>query len=806
MLLYAVTSISAILFFYSSLSVAQIGSAPAADPHYRETINQYCLLCHNDATRTANLSLEQLDIDNVGKDRQIWEKVLRKLNSRSMPPAGMPRPNEAVYSSFADYLESALDSHASAFPEPGAPLLRRMNRTEYINAVNELFAVALNADAILPADHTMLGFDNVGNVLTLSPLLAEKYVAAAREIRYQVLGNPDMQPEFIIYTVPAYLLQEEQMAEDLPFGSRGGVTINHHFPLDGEYVIQIRLQRNSRDYIRGLVDAHRLDVHLDGKLMREFSIGGEKKGRSAGLFSSGAQGDVEQEYYERNADETLELRFFAHAGTRKITVTFPKITTMPEGPYTPRMSLVDYAQYKGGVPGVRTVAVQGPYTPAVSNESASRKKVFICKPAGKNDSKCAGEIITNIARRAYRRPPSADEMAVLMDFYKYGLSESGFEEGIGLAIERILAGPEFLFLVENVPAGIKPGAVFRISDLELATRLALFLWSSIPDEALLDLAEAGKLSEPVMLQQQIIRMLKDSRSDALVQNFASQWLALDKLNAATPDGELFPYFDDNLRQALQTETRLFFEHILRQDLPLVDLLAADYSFINERLANHYNIPKVFGSHFRKVTFPDNSRGGLLGHGSILTVTSYANRTAPTIRGKWVLENILGAPPPPPPPNIPGLIEKDDEGKALTMRQAMEKHRANPVCASCHKVMDPLGFALEKYDAIGRWRTIDAASNSPVDSSGALPDGTAFDGPIELREALIQRRQGDFILTVIDRLFTYALNRELNHNDAPAIRTIMKKTESAQHRLSSLIMAIVESTQFQKREVIGHDDI
>ena len=786
---------------YCIASAAQNVSTPSS-ADYHQTVNQYCVLCHNDATRTANLSLEKLDISNPGRAPQIWEKVLRKIKSRTMPPAGMPRPDETVYRDFGNYLETALDLQAENAPAPGSPLLRRMNRTEYINAIRDLFAVQLNADNLLPADHTMLGFDNVGKVLTLSPLLAEKYVAAAREIRYQVLGKPEMPPEFNVYTVPAYLLQDEQMSESLPFGSRGGITINHAFPLDGEYLIKLRLQRNSRDYIRGLVDKHRLDVSVDGKRVQEFSVGGENKGRSAGLFSSGAQGDVDQEFYERNADDVLEVRTFVSAGTHKITVTFPRVATMPEGPQQPRMSLVDYAQYKGGVPGVRTVAIQGPYNAVVISQPDSHNKLLICTPSGVNDQECARNILGNIARRAYRRTSGSDEMAVLMDFYKYGQQESGFEEGIGLAIERMLAGPEFLFLVEVTPESVKPDAIFSISDPELATRLSLFLWSSIPDELLLDLAEAGKLSDPDVLQQQVRRMLKDGRSDALVENFAAQWLALDKLNAVSPDGELFPYFDDNLRQALQTETRLLFAHVLREDLPITELLTANYSFLNERLASHYNIPQVYGSHFRKVTFPDDTRGGLLGQGSILTVTSYANRTAPTIRGKWILENILGAPPPPPPPNIPGLIQKNTEGKVLTMREAMEQHRANPVCASCHKVMDPLGFALEKYDATGRWRTIDAASNSPVDASGALPDGTTFDGPIELREALIQSRQADFILTVIDRLFTYALNRELSHNDAPAMRQIMKKTANGQHRLSGLIMAIVESTQVRTRGGLG----
>jgi len=771
----------------------------------QSVVNSYCVTCHNDALLTAGMSLQHVAVDNVGAGAETWEKVLRKLKVRSMPPSGVPRPDPAAYDAFADYLETSLDKHASLRPQPGRPSIRRMNRTEYINAVRDLLAVEINDDTILPADDTMFGFDNIADVLTLSPLLAEQYISAARKVRRQALGEPDMQPVFDIYTVSGYLMQSEWMGEDMPFGSRGGVAVDHHFPLDGEYVVQVRLQRNSREYIRGLTEPHQFELRLDDKRIKQITIGGEVHGKSAGIFSSGDSGDVEQEHYERAADQVLEARFPATAGTRKLTVTFLEESSVPEEPLRPRHTLYDYAQYKGGLPAVHTVAVGGPFNARGIGQTASREKILICRPTGDADEACARRILSNLARRAYRRPPTAVELEDLLAFYRQG-ADSGFEHGVGLAIERMLAGPEFLFLVIEQPEQARPGDVFAITDLELATQLSFFLWSSIPDEELLAAAETGRLSQPGVLRQQVRRMLNDPRSATLVQNFAAQWLQLGKLNASTPNTDLFPYFEDNLKHAFRKETELFFDYVLRNDRPLLELLNADYTFVNNRLARHYGIPDVYGSHFRKVTLPDATRGGLLGQGSILTVTSYPNRTAPTIRGKWILDNILGAPPPPPPPNVPSLRQENDAGKVLNMRQQMEQHRANPVCASCHKAMDPLGFALENYDAIGKWRTMDAASKSPIDSSGALPDGTAFAGPAELRGVLIAKRQQDFILTAIERLLIYALGRGVEYHDAPIMRAVMRQSAPDNYRLSSIITAIVESTPFQMRKASSHDDI
>ncbi len=774
---------------------------------YETLVSQYCVTCHNDTLRTAGFSLQQADLTNMGEYAETWEKVLRKVKVKTMPPSGMPRPDDATYKAFADFLTTSLDRHALDNPRPGVAAIRRLNRTEYFNAIRDLLAVEINDSTILPADDTMYGFDNVGAVLTLSPMLTEQYITAARKIRYQALGHPDMPPEFFTYNAPRYLMQEDWVSDDLPFGSRGGMSIQHHFPMDGEYVLQIRLQKNSRDYIRGLVHIpHEIDIRLDDKQIARLSVGGEKFGKSSGMFSSSAQGHPDQEQYERYSDEALEVRFNAKAGTRKVSVAFLKKLALPEEPSYSQMSIIDYAQLKAGVPGIGTIRIGGPYNSTVSTESETHKKIYVCTPRNDRDTNCAEKIISNLGRLAYRRTLTRLELDGLMEFFQQGQRAGGFDEGIGLAMERILAGPKFLFIIEQAPEEVNEGDIFAISDLELATRLSLFLWSTMPDDELLSVAESGQLRKSQVLKQQILRMLGDPRSRTLVNNFAAQWLTLGRLNASAPNGEIFPYFDDNLRQAYRTETEMFFDYVFRNDRPLLELLDADYTFVNERLAKHYGIPDVFGNHFRMVELTDGTRGGLLGQGSILTVTSYGNRTAPTIRGKWILENILGAPPPPPPANVPGLLDKNDEGKVLNMRQQMEQHRANPVCASCHKVMDPLGFALENYDAIGKWRTMDAASKEPIDASGALPDGTPFIGLAGLKEVLMEKRQYDFIMTAIERMLTYSLGRGIDHRDAPAMREIMRQAEPDNYRLSSIIMAIIESMPFQMRRAPSHDDI
>jgi hypothetical protein len=760
-------------------------------------LNNYCVGCHNERVRTAELLLDKADVENISKEPEIWEKVVKKLRTGAMPPADMPRPDEATYDSLATYLEKALDRAAAANPNPGRPVLHRLNRVEYTNAVRDLLAVDIDGETLLPADDSRYGFDNIGDALTLSPALLERYLSAARKISRLAIGDPDISPVFESYNVPKYFAQDDRMNESLPFGSRGGIAVRHHFPLDGEYVIKIRLERNSRDYIRGLLDEpHQIDVRLDGTRLKLFTIGGENQGKSAPIFSNANLGDPEQEIYERTADDVLEVRFPAEAGPRLVGVAFLKETSVLEGRLKPRMTQDDLHNYKGGDPGVAGISIGGPYEAKGVGETPSRRKIFVCHPSSaQEEESCAEEILSTLARSAYRRPLAEKDVQTLLDFYQAGHSEGGFEAGIGKAIRRILVGPEFLFRIEVDPENVPPGTAYRISDLELASRLSFFLWSSLPDEQLLDLAERGRLQDPAVLEQEVQRLLDDSRSKALVSNFGGQWLYLRDLRSINPDLEVFPYFDDNLREAFRQETELFFESLLREDRSVLDLLSADYTFVNERLARHYGIPDVYGSHFRRVELKTEERRGLLGKGSILAVTSYANRTSPVLRGKWVLENILGTPPPPPPPNVPSLVVSAKDGKALSMREAMQQHRANPVCASCHKVMDPLGFALENFDGIGAWRTTDA--NAPIDPSGVLPDGTPFEGPAGLQKVLVSKGE-EFVATTTEKLLTYALGRGVEPYDAPAIRSIIREAASSNYRWSSLILAIAKSTPFQMR--------
>ncbi|MBI3048219.1 MAG: DUF1592 domain-containing protein [Acidobacteria bacterium] len=780
-------------------SAAQQPSAildsPASSPH-RAVFDRYCVTCHNERLRTGGLSLEKLDVTRVAEAPEVWEKVVGKLRSGAMPPDGMPRPAAATLDRLVTYLETSLDSAAAARPNPGRPSLRRLTRTEYRNAIRDLLAVEVDTPALLPSDDSRFGFDNIGSALTLSPLLAERYLAVARQVRRLALGDATLRPALETYEVSQHLIQDDRAGDDLPFGTRGGIAVRHHFPADGEYVFKIRLQRNSREYIRGLQAAHELDVRLDGRRIRRFTIGGERRGRSAGIFSTASMGDVAQEQYERRADEILDVRHFVQAGVHLVSAAFVKDGSVPEGPFQPRMTMYDFSQYKGGEPGVATLGIDGPYNVAGVGPTASRAKIFVCRPSATADEEpCARQILETLARRAYRRPVTGEDVQTLLAFYRTGRREGGFEAGIGLALDRMLAGPEFLFRLERLPAGLSPGTSYRISDIELASRLSFFLWSSIPDDELLTLAERGRLKDAAVLERQIRRMLADGRASALVTNFAAQWLHLRNLASAAPDLERFPYFDESLRQAFRRETELFFESILREDRSVLDLLGADYTFVNERLARHYGIPGIYGSHFRRVRLADGSRGGLLSHGSILTVTSYSNRTSPVVRGKWILDNILGTPPPAPPPNVPELRARDQQGKVLSMRAQMEQHRTNPVCAGCHKVMDPLGFALENFDGIGRWRTTDAGE--PIDPSGTMPDGTVFRGPAGLRQVLLEKRREQFVSTVTDRLLTYALGRGLEYYDAPVLRGIVREA-APDYKLSSLVLAVAKSTPFQMR--------
>ncbi len=757
------------------------GPNSSAGSAERVLLNRYCVTCHNERLKTAGLMLDKMNVEKVSEGAAVWEKVVRKLRASAMPPAGMPRPDKAAYDSFAGYLEAALDSAAATKPNPGRPAVHRLNRAEYGNAIRDLLALEIDAESLLPADDSGYGFDNVGDVLSVSPMLLDRYMSAARLISRLAIGDPTIRPSVKTYDVPKFSLQDERASEDLPFWSRGGIAVRHHFPLDGEYFLRVHLQENRDASIIGLGEPHQLDVRVDGARIKLFTIGGNP--------------DLKPEEVEAG----LELRFQAKAGVHVLGVAFPDTGVTPEGMFKPplaKLQLYDRNRTKGD-PGVESVSIAGPYDAKGSGETPSRAKIFVCRPNGaQGEEPCAKQILSTLARRAYRRPVTERDSEILLGFYKAGQRNGGFEAGIGMALQGMLVSPEFLFRIERDPPNLTPGTAYRISDLELASRLSFFLWSSLPDEQLLDLAEQGKLHDREVLKQQVQRMLRDSRSKALVDNFAGQWLSLRSLRSASPDADTFLDFDEDLREAFQTETELFIESVLREDRSVLDLLNADYTFVNERLARHYGIPNIYGSRYRRVKLTDEARMGLLGKGSILLVTSHPNRTSPVLRGKWVLENILGTPPPPPPPNVSDLQETKDT-ESLPMRQRLEQHRANPVCASCHARMDPLGFALENFDAIGKWRATETAARIPIDTSGLLPDGTKFQGPVELREILL-RHPEQFVTTVAEKLLTYALGRGVEYYDQPAVRQIMREAVRNDYRWSAIILGIVESVPFQMR--------
>jgi hypothetical protein len=755
-----------------------LSPVPSHSSSQRAVLDRYCVVCHNEQSRTAGLALDTMDVVQISEGAPVWEKVLRKLRGRAMPPAGMPRPDEATYDSLTTYLEQELDG---AEPNPGRPVLHRLNRAEYTNAIRDLLAMEIDGASLLPADDSGYGFDNIGEVLSVSPMLLERYMSAARKISRLAIGNHAGSPDSETYEVPRFLGQEDRTSEDLPFGSRGGIAVRHFFPQDGEYLIKVRLKTSyDGSSVLGLAEQHQLYIHLDRRKAGQFAVGGADLSRSR--FSPVG---------EDAADGHLEVRLPVSAGPHLVGVSFLKETWAREQMIQPTFATMEREE-----PGVGSVTISGPYSARGPGDTPSRSKIFVCSPAlGQDEKPCARQIISTLARHAYRRPIADEELPHLLSPYHTGHSEGGFEAGIEWALQRILISPEFLFRIEQDPKNIKPGNAFPISDLELASRLSFFLWSSIPDDPLLEVAVEGRLKDPAEMEKQVRRMLADPRSKALVTNFAGQWLYLRNVALVAPDLGEFPEFDENLREALQRETELFFGSMLGEDRSVADLLDADYTFLNQRLARHYGIENVYGNHFRRVALSHDQRRGLLGKGSILTATSYANRTSPVLRGKWILENILGTPPQPPPPNVPALEETTGNGKPLTMRERMEQHRANPACATCHVQMDPLGFALENFDAIGGWRTTEAGS--PIDSSGVLPDGTQFQGAAGLRKVLLERRE-EFVMNVTEKLLTYALGRGVEYYDAPAVRSIMREAAPNDYRWSSLFMGIVKSTPFQMR--------
>ena len=787
--------------------LAAVGYGPAAaqetSAEHRAVIGTYCVACHNAQLKTADLELDSADIADPTTNAPLWEKVIRKLRTGAMPPAGMPRPDAETYDAVATYLETTLDRAAAANPDPGRPAIQRLNRTEYVNAVRDLLAVDTNIidiGLLLPADDSSYGFDNIGDVLTVSPVLMEGYLSAARKISRVALGDTAASAVGQTYEVPRYLVQRDRMGEDFPLGSRGGLTAQHYFPRDGEYDLQVRLQRNGKTYVVGTEFPRRLDVRLDGEVIQQFTVGGDNPGpRPEEPSASRSQGVFET--YLRGIDEDFQFRISVKAGMRQIQLTFVNHFTETEDLFKPPVTdythVWDYG-HPDVEPAVASLTIDGPYNAGGIGETESRQRILVCTPTAVDEEEaCARQILSGLARRAFRRPVSDMDLQDLMSLYQTGRSRGDFEDGIRLALQRVLVDPEFLFRIERDPPNASPGDSYRLSDLELASRLSFFLWSSIPDDQLLELAETERLGEPEVLEREVRRMLDDPRSIALVENFAGQWLYLRNVEMVWPNPDFYPEFDANLRQSLQRETALFFESQLREDRPVLELLDADYSFLNERLARHYGVPNIYGSHFRRVSITDENRRGLLGHGSVLTVTSYATRTAPTIRGKWLLENILGAPPPPPPADVPSLDEKTsrENGAALTVREQMEMHRASPACASCHRVMDPLGFALENFDATGRWR--DEDGGNPIDSSGVTPDGFALNGPADLREYLTSNPE-QFVTTTTEKLLTYALGRGIEHYDAPSIRQIIHDAEPNDYNWSSIVLGVVNSTLFQMR--------
>ena len=770
---------------------------PSTASPQRAFLNQYCVTCHNERLRTAGLTLDRMAIDDVGAGAKVWEKVLSKIRTGAMPPPSMPRPDKTALDDFASWLETALDHASAANPNPGRVAVHRLNQVEYTNAVRDLVGLEIDGRSLLLGDDAdEQGFDNIAGVLSLSPALLERYLSAARMISRLAIGDPAIAPAFAMYDIPKTLVQDERTSEDLPFGSRGGIAVHHRFPLDAEYVVKIRLRRQLYDYIIGLGRPHQLEVRLDGKLIQTFTVGGENRGRPApASFVGQIQGDPEWETYMHSADAGLEVRFPVKAGPRVVAVSFKKDLAEPEGiPQPSGGRAIALNEWYDGNPSVDSVAIGGPYNVQGPGDTPSRRKIFSCVPTGSSgEQPCARKILSALARRAYRRPVTEEDIQTLFEFYNSGRRRAGFEAGIQSALERILASPDFLFRLESAPANLAQGTVYRLDDTELASRLSFFLWSSIPDDQLLDLGASGKLKDASILEQQVRRMLADPRANTLVDNFVSRWLNLFKLRGAAPDPDIFPDFDENLRQAFQQETILFVESQLRADRSVVDLLNATYTFLNERLARHYQIPNVYGERFRRVELKDDNRSGLLGQGSILTVTSYGNRTSPVLRGKWLLEMILGTPPPPPPPDVPPLKEKSETDRPLSVRERLEQHRQNPACASCHVRMDPLGFALENFDAIGKWRT--SEDGVPVDASAALPDGTKLEGVAGLRKILLSRRD-QFAGTLTEKLLTYSLGRELEYYDLPAARKIAREAAASDYRWSSLILGIVKSVPFQ----------
>lgn len=739
-------------------------------PEPQATITRYCTGCHNDRSRAGDLVLNPA---TLATDATTGEKVIRRLRMRTMPPSGAPRPDEATYNQTAAWLETQLDRAAAAAPNPGQPLLHRLNRTEYANAVEDLLGLKMDVAALLPPDDSAFGFDNNAGVLGFSPVLLERYLSAADRVSALALGDPETQASSETYRSRQDLSQDQHI-EGFPFGTVGGIQVEHTFPLNAEYEFRLAFFRNNLEIMRGIELPHQVELSVDGERIFLRTVGGPEDFARMRNPTDGSDA----------IDARFRVRIPVKAGLHKVTATF----LQKRGAGTGRLqsfvrSSVDTFE-AAGRPHLEAITILGPHGAAGGG-----------KPSGLSCTGAPRPCLETLARRAYRRPVTDADMGPLLEFYERGRVKRGAEGGLQMALRRILASPSFLLRAETSPESVKAGTMHAIDPVELASRLSFFLWSSIPDDRLLTAAISGRLARPDVLEAEVKRMLADPRGARFGSNFAGQWLQLRNLRNARPNSADFPDFDDNLRQSFRQETEMFFASVLKEDRSVLDLLRADYTFLNERLARHYGVPGIYGSNFRRVVVTQDQRKGLLGHGSILTVTSHADRTSPVVRGKWILENLLGAPPPAPPPDVPALPENTEDAPPKALRARLELHRASPICASCHKLMDPIGFSLDNFDAVGVWRTQD--SGTPIDASGQLADGTPVNGVVSLRNALLGKPEV-FVGAVTEKLLIYGLGRGLDPADMPAVRAIVRQTAANNYRLSSLIMGVVRSVPFQKR--------